>query len=310
MCGDVVLFDFVIVMVICIVIVVSCMVVFVLVIIDEDFEEQQVINIKDVLCYELGIMVCCIVYCFGSVVFGGGCDGDLSINICGFEGNCVLLMEDGICLLNVFLFGLFEVGCGDYVDFDMFKCIEILCGLVLVFYGSDGLIGVVNFIMKDLCDLLLVYNKFYYFLFWLSYDLIDCSIGVIVLVVGGNDCVQGMIIVDGWCGYEVDMCGGNNMVSMLCMMLNLQDVYLELLFGKFVLMLIMCDMIKFIVEMVQWCVSIDVLLVINVLIMFGFMIYDWFECNCFSVDYDFCDDVFCWFQIVYVQFYYQDVKQD
>ncbi|MBJ9728094.1 TonB-dependent hemoglobin/transferrin/lactoferrin family receptor [Burkholderia cenocepacia] len=280
------------------------------VITDEDLEEQQATNIKDALRYEPGITVRRTAYRPGSAALGGGRDGDSSINIRGLEGNRVLLMEDGIRLPNAFSFGPLEAGRGDYADLDTLKRIEILRGPASALYGSDGLTGAVNFITKDPRDLLSIYGKPYYFSFRPSYDSTDRSIGATVSAAGGNDRIQGMIIADGRRGHEVDTRGDNNSASTLRTTSNPQDVYSESLLGKLVLTPTTRDTIKFTAETVQRRVSTDVLSAINAPATLGLTTHDRLERNRFSVDYDFRDDAFRWFQTAHVQFYYQDAKQD
>ncbi|AXF22441.1 TonB-dependent hemoglobin/transferrin/lactoferrin family receptor [Burkholderia pyrrocinia] len=280
------------------------------VITDEDLDEQQATNIKDALRYEPGITVRRTAYRPGSAALGGGRDGDSSINIRGLEGNRVLLMEDGIRLPNAFSFGPLEAGRGDYADLDTLKRIEILRGPASALYGSDGLTGAVNFITKDPRDLLSIYNKPTYFSFRPSYDSADRSVGATVSAAGGNDRVQGMIIADGRRGHEVDTRGSNNSASTLRTTSNPQDVYSESLLGKLVLTPTARDTIRFTAETVQRRVSTNVLSAINPPTTLGLTTNDRLERNRFSVDYDFRDDAFRWFQTAHVQFYYQDAKQD
>lgn len=280
------------------------------VITDEDLEEQQATNIKDALRYEPGITVRRTAYRPGSAALGGGRDGDSSINIRGLEGNRVLLMEDGIRLPNAFSFGPLEAGRGDYADLDTLKRIEILRGPASALYGSDGLTGAVNFITKDPRDLLSIYDKPYYFSFRPSYDSADRSIGATVSAAGGNDRIQGMIIADGRRGHEVDTRGSNHSASTLRTTSNPQDVYSESLLGKLVLTPTTRDTVKFTAETVQRRVSTDVLSAINPPTTLGLTTHDRLERNRFSVDYDFRDDAFRWFQTAHLQFYYQDAKQD
>ncbi|KGB92406.1 tonB dependent receptor family protein [Burkholderia cepacia] len=70
------------------------------------------------------------------------------------------------------------------------------------------------------------------------------------------------------------------------------------------------DTVKLTAETVQRRVSTDVLSAINAPATLGLTTRDRLERNRFSVDYDFRDDAFRWFQTAHVQFYYQDAKQD
>ncbi|KVO24833.1 TonB-dependent hemoglobin/transferrin/lactoferrin family receptor [Burkholderia ubonensis] len=280
------------------------------VITDEDLEEQQAANIKDALRYEPGVTVRRTAYRPGSAALGGGRDGDSSINIRGLEGNRVLLMEDGIRLPSAFSFGPLEAGRGDYADLDTLKRIEILRGPASALYGSDGLTGAVNFITKDPQDLLSIYRKPYYFSFRPSYDSTDRSIGATVSAAAGNDRVQGMIIADGRRGHESDTRGGNNTASTLRTTSNPQDVYSESLLGKLVLTPTSRDTIKLAAETVQRRIGTNVLSAINPPTTLGLTTSDRLERNRFSIDYDFHDDAFRWFQNAHAQFYYQEATQD
>ncbi|KVN72563.1 TonB-dependent hemoglobin/transferrin/lactoferrin family receptor [Burkholderia ubonensis] len=280
------------------------------VITDEDLEEQQAANIKDALRYEPGVTVRRTAYRPGNAALGGGRDGDSSINIRGLEGNRVLLMEDGIRLPSAFSFGPLEAGRGDYADLDTLKRIEILRGPASALYGSDGLTGAVNFITKDPQDLLSIYRKPYYFSFRPSYDSTDRSIGATVSAVAGNDRVQGMIIADGRRGHEIDTRGGNNTASTLRTTSNPQDVYSESLLGKLVLKPTSRDTIKLAAETVQRRTGTNVLSAINPPTTLGLTTSDRLERNRFSIDYDFHDDAFRWFQNAHAQFYYQEATQD
>ncbi|KVL13187.1 TonB-dependent hemoglobin/transferrin/lactoferrin family receptor [Burkholderia ubonensis] len=280
------------------------------VITDEDLEEQQAANIKDALRYEPGVTVRRTAYRPGNAALGGGRDGDSSINIRGLEGNRVLLMEDGIRLPSAFSFGPLEAGRGDYADLDTLKRIEILRGPASALYGSDGLTGAVNFITKDPQDLLSIYRKPYYFSFRPSYDSTDRSIGATVSAAAGNDRVQGMIIADGRRGHEIDTRGGNNTASTLRTTSNPQDVYSESLLGKLVLKPTSRDTIKLAAETVQRRIGTNVLSAINPPTTLGLTTSDRLERNRFSIDYDFHDDAFRWFQNAHAQFYYQEATQD
>ncbi|KVZ81842.1 TonB-dependent hemoglobin/transferrin/lactoferrin family receptor [Burkholderia ubonensis] len=280
------------------------------VITDEDLEEQQAANIKDALRYEPGVTVRRTAYRPGNAALGGGRDGDSSINIRGLEGNRVLLMEDGIRLPSAFSFGPLEAGRGDYADLDTLKRIEILRGPASALYGSDGLTGAVNFITKDPQDLLSIYRKPYYFSFRPSYDSTDRSLGATVSAAAGNDRVQGMIIADGRRGHEIDTRGGNNTASTLRTTSNPQDVYSESLLGKLVLKPTSRDTIKLAAETVQRRTGTNVLSAINPPTTLGLTTSDRLERNRFSIDYDFHDDAFRWFQNAHAQFYYQEATQD
>lgn len=99
--------------------------------------------VGEVLCDIFGI-----VFSIGLVVNNGN-GGVLFVDFCGFGFNCNVVLFDGNCI--VFL-GL--VGCVDFnnILFVLIDCVDVLIGGVLMIYGVDVILGVVNFIMK--CDFL------------------------------------------------------------------------------------------------------------------------------------------------------------
>jgi hemoglobin/transferrin/lactoferrin receptor protein len=109
----------------------------------EDFQFQQIQNLQDLLRYEPGVSV------RDDPRFGLQ-----DVNIRGIEGNRVLFQLDGIRLPERFQFGPFNVGRGDYVDFNTLQAVEVLRGPASTLYGSDALGGVVTFRSIEPGDLL------------------------------------------------------------------------------------------------------------------------------------------------------------
>lgn len=190
---------------------------------DECIEWEQLVDIKDLLCYEVGVLVCFELNWVFGVFCVIGCSGNEGINICGFEGNQVLLQVDGVCLFVSYLSGFYLVGCGDYIDVEVYKCVEILCGLLFIQFGSDGLVGVVSFLIKDLIDLLML-GKLLQVVFKFGYFLVDDSWMIVFFFVYVGDIVEVMLLVSIWCGYESDNMGDNDVFNVICMMFNLQDM--------------------------------------------------------------------------------------
>ncbi|MXN78239.1 TonB-dependent hemoglobin/transferrin/lactoferrin family receptor [Burkholderia sp. 4701] len=280
------------------------------VITDEDLEEQQAANIKDALRYEPGVTVRRQSYRPDTAGSGGGREGNSSINIRGLEGNRVLIMEDGIRQPSMFSFGPVVMGRGDYTDLDMFKRIEILRGPASTLYGSDGLTGAVSFLTKDPADLLSIYHKPTYFSFRPGYDSTDRSVGATASMAAGNDRVQGLLILDGRRGHESDTRGSNNSASTARTTANPQATYTQSALGKLVFTPTSRDTIKLTGETVRRRVSTDVLSAVAPPALLGLTAYDRFERNRVSIDYDFKDTDFRWFQTGHVQVYYQDSKQE
>ncbi|MGF1518328.1 MAG: TonB-dependent hemoglobin/transferrin/lactoferrin family receptor [Nodosilinea sp.] len=100
----------------------------------EDFEFNQVQDLRDLLRYEPGVST------RNDLRFGLQ-----DVNIRGIEGNRILFQLDGIRLPERFQFGQFNLGRGDYVDFNTLQAVEVLRGPASTLYGSDALGGVISF---------------------------------------------------------------------------------------------------------------------------------------------------------------------
>ncbi|MGF1570208.1 MAG: TonB-dependent hemoglobin/transferrin/lactoferrin family receptor [Nodosilinea sp.] len=109
----------------------------------QDFQFLQIQNLRDLLRYEPGVSV------RDDPRFGLQ-----DVNIRGIEGNRILLQLDGIRLPERFEFGPFNIGRGDYVDFNTLQAVEVLRGPASTLYGSDALGGVVSFRSIEPGDLL------------------------------------------------------------------------------------------------------------------------------------------------------------
>ena len=100
----------------------------------EDFQFYQVNSLQDLLRYEPGVSV------RGNNIYGAQ-----DVNIRGIEGNRILFQVDGIRLPERFLFGPFNIGRGEYVDFATLQAVEVLRGPASTLYGSDALGGVITY---------------------------------------------------------------------------------------------------------------------------------------------------------------------
>lgn len=268
-------FDCVQVIVICIEWVVSDVVVIVDVIDCEQMDWYLVQDIKDLLCYELGLLVSCSVVCFG---FG-------SICICGLDGNCVCVQIDGIVMFISFNIGLFfNVNC-NFIDLDMFKCVEIVCGLVSLLYGFDVFGGVVVFVIKDLVDYLkdgkdsYVGLKFGYDGEWKG--LFGGVIGVF-----GGEYWSGMVNINYCQGQEIgnkgDVCSFDN----ICIVFNLQDCDGCSGLVKLVYVLSEDQCFCLIVEGNEDNIDINVLFLIDCIIIIGMKVCDMQNCICVLFVYE------------------------
>lgn len=74
-------------------------------------------------------------------------DGVNILNLCGLGVNCILILVNGWCYVGGFVgFVVVDVG---LIFVKLIKLVEVFIGGVLVVYGVDVVIGVVNFILWD-----------------------------------------------------------------------------------------------------------------------------------------------------------------
>ena len=278
------------------------------VITDQDLEEQQAQDIKEALRYEPGVTVRRAPYRPASAAAGGGRDGNSSINIRGLEGNRVALFEDGIRMPSGYAFGPLEAGRGDYLSMDLLRRIEILRGPASSLYGSDGLTGVVNFLTKDPQDLLDVFGKSTYFSLRPYYNSMDRSFGTTAQAAWGGDQWQGMVIVDGNKGHELDGKGTNDSASTARTTANPQDSNGDSVLGKLVFKATPRSTFKLTGETVRRRVDANVLSAINPPTTLGLNTSDRLERNRVSLDYDFNDASQAYVQNAHALLYFQDAK--
>ncbi|MFJ2994996.1 TonB-dependent hemoglobin/transferrin/lactoferrin family receptor [Pandoraea sp. NPDC087047] len=278
------------------------------VITDQDLEEQQAQDIKEALRYEPGVTVRRSAYRPTSAAQGGGRDGNSSINIRGLEGNRVAIFEDGIRMPSSYSFGPLEAGRGDYASMDLLRRIEILRGPASSLYGSDGLTGVVNFLTKDPQDLLDVFGKSTYFSLRPYYNSNDRSFGTTAQAAWGGEQWQGMVIVDGNKGHELDGKGSNNTASTARTTANPQDSNGDSVLGKLVFKATPFSTFKLTGETVRRRVDSDVLSAVNPPTTLGLHTSDRLERNRVSLDYDFNDASQSYIQNAHALLYFQDAK--
>lgn len=120
----------------------------------QEIEDGLIKDIKDLVREEPGVSVRNAPARFTAAGASTGRDGNAGFNIRGLEGNRVLIVVDGVRVPDSFAFGAQSVGCGDQVDLDTLKSVEIVRGPASALYGSDGLAGSVSFITKDPSDII------------------------------------------------------------------------------------------------------------------------------------------------------------
>lgn len=89
------------------------------------------------------------------VTASAGRDGNVGINIRGLGGNRVLMLTDGIRVPRSYAFRTTTFD-RDYVALELLKRIELVRGPASALYGSDGMVGLVNFITHEPADFLTV----------------------------------------------------------------------------------------------------------------------------------------------------------
>lgn len=182
----------------------------------EEIEEQNTKDIKDALRYEPGVEVRRSVsrtsgISGASATAGRG--GNEGITIRGLDGNRVLLLEDGVPVPRAFSVGTLSAGRGSYLNTDLYQRIEVLRGPASSMYGSDGLTGAVNFVIKDPQDYLNIFNKSTYFSVRPSYDSVDNSFGTSGTFAVGGERWQGMVLLNARHGRETDNKGDRDITG-------------------------------------------------------------------------------------------------
>lgn len=84
----------------------------------------------------------------GGTTASAGRDGNVGINIRGLGGNRVLMLVDGIRLPRSYAFRTTTFD-REYLSLELFKRIELVRGPASALYGSDGMVGLVNFITHE-----------------------------------------------------------------------------------------------------------------------------------------------------------------
>lgn len=89
------------------------------------------------------------------VTASAGRDGNVGLNIRGLGGNRVLMLVDGIRIPRSYAFRTTTFD-REYLSLELLKRIELVRGPASVLYGSDGMVGLVNFITHEPADFLTV----------------------------------------------------------------------------------------------------------------------------------------------------------
>ena len=89
----------------------------------------------------------------GGTTASAGRDGNVGINIRGLGGNRVLMLVDGIRVPRSYAFRTTTFD-REYLSLELLKRIELVRGPASALYGSDGMVGLVNFITHEPADFL------------------------------------------------------------------------------------------------------------------------------------------------------------
>lgn len=92
-------------------------------------------------------------FAVGGTTASAGRDGNVGINIRGLGGNRVLMLVDGIRLPRSYAFRTTTFD-REYLSLELLKRVELVRGPASALYGSDGMVGLVNFITSEPADFL------------------------------------------------------------------------------------------------------------------------------------------------------------
>ncbi len=91
----------------------------------------------------------------GGTTASAGRDGNIGLNIRGLGGNRVLMLTDGIRMPRSYAFRTTTFD-REYLSLELLKRVELVRGPASALYGSDGMVGLVNFITYEPADFLTV----------------------------------------------------------------------------------------------------------------------------------------------------------
>ncbi len=89
------------------------------------------------------------------ITSSAGRDGNVGLNIRGLGGNRVLMLTDGIRIPRSYAFRTTTFD-REYLSLELLKRVELVRGPASALYGSDGMVGLVNFITHEPADFLAV----------------------------------------------------------------------------------------------------------------------------------------------------------
>ena len=117
--------------------------------------DGQVTNLRDAVLNlpNVSVKLSPARFSVNGVTASAGRDGNVGLNIRGLGGNRVLMLSDGIRIPRSYAFRTTTFD-REYLSLELLKRIELVRGPASVLYGSDGMVGLVNFITHEPADFL------------------------------------------------------------------------------------------------------------------------------------------------------------
>lgn len=117
--------------------------------------DSQASNLRDALLNlpNVSVKLSPARFSVGGTTASAGRDGNVGLNIRGLGGNRVLMLVDGIRIPRSYAFRTTTFD-REYLSLELLKRIELVRGPASALYGSDGMVGLVNFITHEPADFL------------------------------------------------------------------------------------------------------------------------------------------------------------
>ena len=121
----------------------------------EALSDGQVSNLRDALqnLPNVSVKLSPARFSVNGITSSAGRDGNVSLNIRGLGGNRVLMLTDGIRIPRSYAFRTTTFD-REYLSLELLKRVELVRGPASALYGSDGMVGLVNFITHEPADFL------------------------------------------------------------------------------------------------------------------------------------------------------------
>ena len=121
----------------------------------EALSDGQASNLRDALLNlpNVSVKLSPARFSVNGVTASAGRDGNIGLNIRGLGGNRVLMLSDGIRIPRSYAFRTTSFD-REYLSLELLKRVELVRGPASVLYGSDGMVGLVNFITHEPADFL------------------------------------------------------------------------------------------------------------------------------------------------------------